>query len=759
MAERERSAHVGRPRLPGTAKYIRLRESVFNLWRERKESHGKLTDSEFAEVLLHRSHGRDVRDPVASGDRSFQVSTTQDVDLIPLCSTPARGMPDGQPFNLSANFSNSDVDVTGVTTVNRSVLPVVQNSILLSSNSSFNALDGNPFSVFEPEEEDDNDDIDDDDDDVVSVGSDKSADDPDIYGFFTEDHHFTNRMCPVIEQFRRISDSEDSEDDSDFVGFIDCDEDMDATQIDDHTKLLCEDMDISVDDERTLTMIQDMDASDVIQESLPLLVQEHSIEAGSSQGIVFEGATLQGSGSELPGLHAEQSKKVEDNKENILAALQSSLNDLTSIGEELRDFAMLHQRSRHIVSVEKLLELAGSKCAFEKHCAAPVIEEVWGKINELVKKAFKHFQGVCLCGDGRNDSPGHSARYCVYTIMEHFTNVVVDFEVVDKRETGGNSTTMEKEALRRLLERMATVFPFGELTTDASPSIIKLVRDLKEKFPQLMELFHSLDIWHKAKKLNKALHQAAKIKGCSDLQEWTDCIVNHFWYCSQDCNGSEEQLKETWVGVLHHVCGEHTWATGQCKHDPLGDESAKKYLEKNSKAMAALRKIVLDPKWLSSLHFYVNFRHTSVLESYNAMMTKYAPKRMAFEYPYFIMRVMIAAIDHNMHLNRKPKLTKEGKQQGHRKYSKRSQKFHAEVVKEEKQYSYFPFLVCKMLHRRSVYEGSFTLPSDRNSFDPKQIAPTIGMKEPPPTEELLKGPSRFDKKIHLKTDIQQLMPI
>ena len=59
MAESERSARVGRPRLPGTAKYIRLRESVFNLWRERKESQGKLTDSEFAEFLLHRrSHRR-----------------------------------------------------------------------------------------------------------------------------------------------------------------------------------------------------------------------------------------------------------------------------------------------------------------------------------------------------------------------------------------------------------------------------------------------------------------------------------------------------------------------------------------------------------------------------------------------------------------------------------------------------------------------------------------------------------------------------
>ena len=81
---------------------------------------------------------------------------------------------------------------------------------------------------------------------------------------------------------------------------------------DDHTKLLFEDMDISVDDERTLTMIQDVDASDVIQESLPVPVQEYGIEAGtcSSQGIVFEGATLQCSGSELPGLVAEQSRKI-----------------------------------------------------------------------------------------------------------------------------------------------------------------------------------------------------------------------------------------------------------------------------------------------------------------------------------------------------------------------------------------------------------------------------------------------------------------
>ena len=46
---------VGRPKLPGCLKSIRLRGFVFNLWREREEALGfsERTDSEFAEFLLH----------------------------------------------------------------------------------------------------------------------------------------------------------------------------------------------------------------------------------------------------------------------------------------------------------------------------------------------------------------------------------------------------------------------------------------------------------------------------------------------------------------------------------------------------------------------------------------------------------------------------------------------------------------------------------------------------------------------------------
>lgn len=94
---------------------------------------------------------------------------------------------------------------------------------------------------------------------------------------------------------------------------------------------------------------------------------------------------------------------------------------------------------------------------------------------------------------------------------------------------------------------------------------------------------------------------------------------------------------------------------------------------------------------------------------------------------------MLAAIDHNMHLSKGKQVNATGDT------PKPTQKFHAEIVKEEKSYSYFPFMVAKMLKERCLLEGSFSQPTDDNLFNPKQIAPTIGMKAAPSTEELLKG--------------------
>ena len=86
---------------------------------------------------------------------------------------------------------------------------------------------------------------------------------------------------------------------------------------------------------------------------------------------------------------------------------------------------------------------------------------------------------ICNTGDGRNDSPGHSAQYCTYSLVEQTSRDLVAVMVVDKRETNLRSSTMELSALKRgiqlLKEKGVCV---AEVTTDAHPQIVHLFSKL-----------------------------------------------------------------------------------------------------------------------------------------------------------------------------------------------------------------------------------------------------------------------------------------
>ena len=70
-------------------------------------------------------------------------------------------------------------------------------------------------------------------------------------------------------------------------------------------------------------------------------------------------------------------------------------------------------------------------------------------------------------------------------------------------------------------------------------------------------------------------------------------------------------IKDDWFGVLHHMAGEYEWIDGECQHGPLvASETDKTYLDKNSKAMEAVRKVILDQRFVKSLYHYVTFRYT-----------------------------------------------------------------------------------------------------------------------------------------------------
>lgn len=80
-------------------------------------------------------------------------------------------------------------------------------------------------------------------------------------------------------------------------------------------------------------------------------------------------------------------------------------------------------------------------------------------------------------GDARNDSPGYSAMYSTYTLMDHDTLEILQMSIIDKRHAGGKSPNMElmglKKTLHSLLDARVQVV---EVVTDQHPQIIKYLR-------------------------------------------------------------------------------------------------------------------------------------------------------------------------------------------------------------------------------------------------------------------------------------------
>ena len=101
---------------------------------------------------------------------------------------------------------------------------------------------------------------------------------------------------------------------------------------------------------------------------------------------------------------------------------------------------------------------------------------MWG---ELVKENLG--KDVVLGGDGQCYSPGFNAMNFCYFLMEVESNYILDIEVLDKRHVGLISTNMEKEAVRRSLDRLTKEIQVVELVTDASTSVKALMGRLANK--------------------------------------------------------------------------------------------------------------------------------------------------------------------------------------------------------------------------------------------------------------------------------------
>ncbi|XP_069108222.1 uncharacterized protein [Argopecten irradians] len=322
------------------------------------------------------------------------------------------------------------------------------------------------------------------------------------------------------------------------------------------------------------------------------------------------------------------------------------------------------------------------------------------------------------------DSPGHSAQYCTYSLMELDSNKIMSIVTVDKRETGKVSTVMEKLGFKRALEDLLSKnVKIAEIATDQHMQISSL---MKKERPDIK---HSFDVWHGAKNLGKKINAASQQKEAKDLQKWTSHITNHFWHACKEAK-DEYDFRGIWLGVVHHVVDVHQWILSgggnrtKCSHGPLETEE-KKWSKKGSKAHEALQKIAYDKRFLNNIKYYLNFRSTASLESFNQLILMYAAKRYSYTPPVYKARCQLAAIDNNYHADRDVKISKDGSTRMHRVFNKKSKRWTVSSVKEEKDYGYLDDLAKRVIVRRLQCRGGMSCSATLAQDDPRRLSKTI----------------------------------
>ncbi|XP_073711935.1 uncharacterized protein [Misgurnus anguillicaudatus] len=360
------------------------------------------------------------------------------------------------------------------------------------------------------------------------------------------------------------------------------------------------------------------------------------------------------------------------------------------------------------------------------------IKEFWHSKRAEVINQLKSKESIVVLGDARMDSPGFCAQYCTYSSMDNETKKIICMVNIDKRETQRNSVIMEKEGFIRSFETLCHELQVTEFCTDAHAQISALFNKGKYKDSGVM---HTLDIWHGAKCLGKKVYTAGQQKDCTILQSWNKDICNHFWYCCKVAD-TYDDFFDKWVGLLHHVTGEHAWALGACDHGPLLEQRDKEWFEKGSKAHQTLTRIILDARWLKNVHKFLPFRSTSELESFHNHLLMYASKRFSFSPPVYAARTMLAGLDYNHHVNRPVRRKADGSIQYGKIYNKRSRRWRLYALKEEKNYSYIADLQGAILMKR--LSGSERVQQRRppKPGDPRLLGVLSGVPAPS-TQELL----------------------
>ncbi|XP_070404787.1 uncharacterized protein [Nothobranchius furzeri] len=191
-----------------------------------------------------------------------------------------------------------------------------------------------------------------------------------------------------------------------------------------------------------------------------------------------------------------------------------------------------------------------------------------------------------------------------------------------------------------------------------------------------------------------------------------------------------------WIGLLHHVTGEHEWSLDACQHDPLLSDREKDWIQKGSTPHKALSDIILSERWLKEVPKHLKFRSTANLEAFHNHLLMYASKRFSYIPPVYEARILLAALDYNHHSHREVKRRADGSIQYHKIFNKKSRCWRLYSEKVAKDYSYIPEIQTMIVNQRLTSKKGLPRRYKLRPEDPRRYGLLSGVPAPS-TEELL----------------------
>ncbi|KAG9266257.1 hypothetical protein AMEX_G20781 [Astyanax mexicanus] len=294
-----------------------------------------------------------------------------------------------------------------------------------------------------------------------------------------------------------------------------------------------------------------------------------------------------------------------------------------------------------------------SYTAFRRHANSylePAVVHKWRQYQET-ELQFLSQRKVKIGGDMRADSPGHSAKYGTYSVMNLETNNIIDIQLIQSNEVGG-SHNMEKEGLKRSLQHLESKgVAVDYIVTDRHPQIQKFLRD--------RQITHYYDVWHLEKGLSKKLGKVAKEKDCEVVKKWQQGIKNHVYWCATSSSSGPEKVAK-WTSVVNHVQDKHTHDNPlypQCQHPIRQSRDRKKWFQP---ALYKLEKILTNKRVLGDVERLSSRYQTSTLEAFHSVILRFTPKSVVFPFIGMLCRLYLAAMHFNENAGRTQARTTSG---------------------------------------------------------------------------------------------------